>query len=424
MQNIKSIFKKILPKSAFSFYHLCMAFLACMIYRYPSKKIKVIGVTGTNGKSTVVRMISEILKEAGFEIAVSSSVYFQIREKSWPNDSRMTMPGRFSLQKLLRQAVSKNCQYVVVEVSSEGIKQHRHRFIDFEAVIITNVTPEHLEAHGGFENYLKSKGELFRLNKNIHIINSDDDNFEYFLNFKSEKKYLYSLKLKNTNKFLDIKKIATKDYQCLKDGSVFYLDGVKFRLNLLGKFNIYNALAAVSLGLSQNISLNVCKNALNKIKIMPGRMEQIISAPYKVFVDYAVTPDSLEKAYQTLKTESQKNKLICVLGSCGGGRDKWKRPILGKLASKYCDQTIITNEDPYDEDPMAIINEIAKNNTSAKKMIDRRKAIAEALKSANKDDVVIITGKGSENSMCLADGKKINWNDKNVVLEEFKKIFS
>ncbi len=421
MHSIKQKIKKLVPAPILNWYHFFMSLLATIIFCYPSRKIKVIGVTGTNGKSTVVMMVSKILEEAGYKIATSSSVEFQIGEKKWANNLRMTMPGRFSLQKFLRKAASKNCQYAVVEVSSEGIKQHRHRFINFTAAILTNVTAEHLESHGGFKNYLSAKGELFRLNKNIHIINYEDSNFEYFAGFKAKKKYIYGIKPKNEkNKTVFV--LFPGQLKNLTEGSMFNLNGLEFKLNLLGEFNIYNALSAICLGLSQNISLETCKNALVKIKSMSGRMEQVISKPIKVFIDYAVTPDSLEKAYLTLKNNFQEKRLICILGSCGGGRDKWKRPILGKIASKYCDKIIITNEDPYDENPVKIINEIAEENKLAEKIIDRREAIHKALKSAKDGDVVIITGKGTENSMCLDHGKKIDWNDKRVVIEEFKKI--
>jgi len=398
--------------------------IAAILYRFPSRKLKVIGITGTNGKSTVVEMVSAILEEAGYKIAISSSIKFKLGKIVWRNESRMTMPGKFFLQKLLRNAVSQNCQYAVIEVSSEGIKQHRHRFINFNTVIITNVTPEHIESHGSFDKYLKTKGELFRVNQNIHIINFDDSNSKYFINFPSKKKYIYGINVTNNNNQDGGIMITRASYpQISPAGTTFRIDDVEFNLKLLGKYNIYNALAAISLGLSQRIDLNICKNALNKIITMPGRMDEIISHPFKVFVDYAVTPDSLEKAYQTIKDIFKGSRMVCVLGSCGGGRDKWKRPILGKLAKHYCDYVIITNEDPYDENPSDIINEIAKNDEKTIKILDRRNAISEALKSAKKDDIIIITGKGCESSMCVNGGIRIPWDEKQVVIEEFTKLF-
>jgi len=174
-------------------------------------------------------------------------------------------------------------------------------------------------------------------------------------------------------------------------------------------------------GLSQGIDLEICKKVLEKVEEIPGRMEEVISEPFKVFVDYAFTPDALEKVYQTLKP--QNGKMIAVLGACGGGRDKWKRPVLGEIAGKYCDEVIITNEDPYDENPMEIINQVANGcHGKAKKILDRREAITTALKITSPGDIVIITGKGCEPWICVARGQKIPWDDREVVREEFKKL--
>jgi UDP-N-acetylmuramoyl-L-alanyl-D-glutamate--2,6-diaminopimelate ligase len=405
---MKDLIKKFIPEFLLNWYHFGLAFLGAVIYRFPSrlhrgfggqaKKIKIIGVTGTNGKTTVANMATRILEAAGFKVATLSSIYFKIGEKEWPNKLKMTMPGRFRIQKFLRQAVNNKCQHAVLEVTSEGIKQYRHKFIDFDAAVFTNLSPEHIEAHGGFENYKKAKGKLFEATKKNHIINVEDKNAEYFLNFPAEKKYTYGL---------DKGDVKNSDIQ--------------FNLKLPGEFNIYNALAATCVGLSQGISLDVCKKAVEEIEGIPGRMEEVISKPFRVFVDYAFTPNALEKVYQTLRP--QKGKIIAVLGACGGGRDKWKRPELGKLAAKYCHEIIVTNEDPYNEDPMEIIEQVAEGtNGKAKKILDRREAIKEALKLARTGDTVVITGKGCEPWICVKGGKKLPWDDRKVAREEFKKL--
>jgi UDP-N-acetylmuramoyl-L-alanyl-D-glutamate--2,6-diaminopimelate ligase len=458
--SIQGKLRKIIPSFLLSWYHFLLAFLGALIYQFPSRlrqgfggqtrKLKVIGVTGTNGKSTVVEMISEILEGAGYKVASLSSIKFKIKEKEWLNELRMTMPGRFKLQRFLRQAMDSGCQYAVLEVTSEGIKQYRHKFIDFDVAVFTNLTPEHIEAHVGFENYKKAKGKLFQITKNIHVINIDDENAEYFLRFPSNQKFCYgtNCKLKIDWK-LKSKKIPSSppslhcsvienwkfikavDVKTSGDGINFIVDNMQFHLNLLGGFNVYNALAAICVGLSQKIGLETCKKALEKIKGIPGRMELVISEPFKVFVDYAFTPNALEKVYQTLKTDNYKlqtTKLICVLGSCGGGRDKWKRPILGELAAKYCDEVIVTNEDPYDEDPMEIINQVASGaenisinqpnqpKSAVYKILDRREAIRKSLELAKPGDIIIITGKGCE--PCIIEkGKKIPWDDRKIVRE-------
>ncbi len=380
-------------------YHWKLAFLGAFFYRFPSRKIKVIGVTGTNGKSTVVELTAKILEEAGYKVASLSSIKFKIGEKEWLNTLKMTMPGRLKIQKFLREAVSCGCQYAILEVTSEGIKQYRHKFINFEATVFTNLSPEHIEAHGGFEKYREAKGKLFKTTKKIHIINIDDENAEYFLQFPANKKYTYGMNQGDIN---------NKD--------------IKLQLSLIGNFNIYNALAAIGVGLSQGINLERCKTAVEKVKGIPGRMEEIVSQHFKVFVDYAFTPNALEKVYQAIKNNFQPKKMICVLGACGGGRDKWKRPVLGEIAAKYCDEIIVTNEDPYDEDPMKIIDEVAKGTDGkAKKILNRREAIRESLKSGQSGDAVIITGKGCE-PWIIEKGKKIPWDDRKIIKEEMEKV--
>jgi UDP-N-acetylmuramoyl-L-alanyl-D-glutamate--2,6-diaminopimelate ligase len=406
---MKSLLKKIIPESMLSYYHLLLAWLGAIIYGFPSKKLIVIGVTGTNGKSTVVHLATEILERALIlrrsKVASLSSIRFKINENEWPNMLKMTMPGRFKLQRFLKQAVKAGCKYAVLEVTSEGIKQRRHRFIDFDGVVFTNLTEEHIEAHKSFENYKRAKGELFealrgsKKKNKFSVINIDDRYGDYFSKLaESVKKYTYGIKTEQAD--ITPKKIG-------------------LQLSLIGEFNIYNALAAACVGLSQGILTNRILEILRGIKEIPGRMELIINQPFKVYVDYAHTPDALERVYKTLG-----KGLVCVLGSCGGGRDRWKRPIMGKIASQYCDKIILANEDPYDEDPSQILSEIKSGIQKATdEIIDRRKAINRALSLAKKDDIVIITGKGSESWICIENNKKIPWDDRRVVREEYKKNY-
>ena len=413
---MKSFLRKIIPDFIFGWYHFGWALLGAIVYRFPSKKLKVIGVTGTNGKSTVVFFISRILEEAGYSVAALSSIQFKIKDKIWPNTLKMTMPGRMKIQKFLRDALRAGCQYVVLEVTSEGIKQYRHKFIGFDLAVLTNLTAEHLESHGGFDNYKKAKGKLFRSLKanGKSVINLDDSQADYFRQFPAKEKIGYTINSKP-----------------------------EFTLNLLGRFNISNALAAIAVAQAEGVPLAKIKTALGKIKSIPGRMEIVIKesftphlskigakhqlkkqslkgAGFTVIVDYAHTPDALEKVYQTVK-EISKGRLIGVLGAAGGGRDKWKRPALGKIAEQYLDKIIITNEDPYDEDPRQILSEIKSGSPRAKEILDRREAIRKAISLAKPGDVVIITGKGCEPWMCLAKGRKIPWDDREVVREEFLK---
>jgi len=427
---MKEFLRKILPLPVINFYHLSLSFLGALINFFPSSRIRVIGVTGTNGKSTVVYLIEKILEQSGYRVASLSSIKFKIDKKERANDLRMTMPGRFFIQKFLRQAVKAGCTYAVVEVTSEGIVQSRHRFISFDSAVFTNLSLEHIESHKGFDNYRKAKLELFKKTKNIHVLNLDDENIEYFLSVPCFRKYGYTLNnLKENLKDLKIKITQGKNARVGVKGVKFSVNGVPFNLKLLGEFNIYNALAAVSVSLAHGISLQNVKKALERIQGIPGRMEQVLSSPFKVFVDYAFTPNALEKVYKTLKKDLKTGKFICVFGAAGGGRDKWKRPVLGKIAAENCDKIIITNEDPYDEDEKEILKMIKTGITKAhfsyshfQEILDRREAIARALALAKKKDLVIITGKGCESSICLKHGKRIPFDDRKVVREEMENL--
>lgn len=406
---MKELIKKIVPDFLLDWYHWFLPMLGAFLYGFPSKKIKVIGVAGTDGKTTTTGLIVGILEQAGHKTAAISSIRFKIGDKEWKNTLKMTMPGRFKIQRFLRDAVRAGCQYAVLETTDEGIKQHRHRFIDFKTAVLTNITPEHIEAHGSFEKMRAENEKLFQIAKEAHIINLDDENKDYFLQYPAKKKYTYGL---------DKGDINAKNTQ--------------FNLHLIGDFNKYNALAAICFGLSEGIALKDCQKALEKIQAVPGRMEIVIKEPFTVIVDYAHTVAALEKVYQTIQNSKERNaKMICVFGSCGGGRDRWKRPEFGKIAAQYCDEIILTNEDPYDENPLKIIEEIESGFSQIQnskfqipkyeKILDRREAIRKALKLAKPNDIVIITGKGSEPWLCVAKGEKISWDDREVVREELKK---
>ncbi len=420
---MKNLIKKTTPGFLINWYHLSLAFFGAFFYGFPSKELTIIGVTGTSGKSTVVDLATRILEEASYKTASISSIRFKIGDREWENTLKMTMPGRLKLQKFLREAVKTGCKYAVLEVTSEGIKQYRHKFTKFDTAVFNNLSPEHIESHGGFENYRTCKGKLFQATKNIHIINLDDDSAEYFLQFPAARKFGFTTPKNGGPTSAEVK---ARNIKVFPSGVEFSIGNTGFNLNLSGEFNVYNALAAISVGLSQGISLETCKRALEKAKGIPGRMEIVIKEPFKVIVDYAITPVALEKVYQTITRQligSPTNKLICVLGACGGGRDKWKRPVFGEIAAKYCKEIIITNEDPYDEDPMEIINQVAEGTSGrAEKILDRREAIREAIKNVQPNDVVIITGKGCEPWMCVAGGKKVPWDDRRIAREEFARL--
>ena len=460
--------KKLIPKSVFEFfapvYHATLAYAGALIYGFPSRSMKVIGVTGTKGKSTTVFLITKILESA--ELAISNghgtsdvnrqsgvaaigSLGFKIKDREWPNTLKMTMPGRFKLQKFLREAKNAGCKYVVLEVTSEGIKQKRHLGVRFDCAVFTNLHKEHLESHGSFENYYQAKQELFKKTQNIHVINADDPHVDLFGNFQAKHKIFYGLEKGD---------LVADKIQPMEKGTSFELYGTHFDTNLVGKFNIMNYLAALAVGAMYKIDLPTMKPALESVKFIPGRMEFIPAfvktsageaKKFNVVVDYAHTPESLEVVYKTLREQMKAhpshkasegeyaNRLVCVLGAAGGGRDKWKRPEFGRIAAEYCDEIILTDEDPYDENPQSIIKDIERGFSSKfsifnfqfsnksqipkyQKILDRREAIKTALTSAREGDTVIITGKGSETSMAVAGGKKLPWSDKDVVREALR----
>ncbi|MEK7560153.1 MAG: UDP-N-acetylmuramoyl-L-alanyl-D-glutamate--2,6-diaminopimelate ligase [Patescibacteria group bacterium] len=404
MERLLRLAKKFIPKPVFNFfqpmYHWMLAYAAAVFYGLPSRKLKIIGITGTNGKSTVVAMLSAILEETGESVASLSSLRFRIKNKEWKNTIKMTMPGRFRLQKFLRDAVLAGCKYAVLEVTSEGIKQFRHKGINFFMAVLTNITPEHIESHGSFEKYREAKTKLFYGSK-IHILNKDDANLEYFQKIPAQKKVLYS---KN-----DLPK--------------------GLNLKLIGEFNKENAASAWVSAKELGVSEEIIKSALEKIENVPGRLGYIQKEPFAVVVDYAHTPDALRKVYETLRRaqgKTQTSKLVCVLGAAGGGRDKWKRPEMGRIAAEHCNKIILTNEDPYDENPNQILLEIESGISNFQfpifKILDRREAIREALKSASAGDTVIITGKGAEPWIMGPNGSKMPWDDREVAKEELKKL--
>lgn len=444
---IKKAVKRVAPDFCVSCYHLSAAVIAAMWYRHPSRELRVIGVTGTNGKSTVTDYVARILEEAGHTVGYTSTVKFKIGEEEWLNDKKMTMLGRFALQKLLRRMVDARCDYAVIETSSEGIKQHRHTGVEYDVAVFTNLTPEHLEAHGGFENYRKAKGKLFaRLAKRrkkriggkdvptVAVLNIADEHAPYFRQFGAQKMYGYlTEKTEDPGKVkwpIGIVKASDVDVQ--PSGSRFRVRDTDFSLKMLGLFNIENALAAIAVGLSQDIPLSVMANALGKIETVPGRMEIIDAGqPFTVLVDYAPEPASFMKLYEVIAM-LPKARIIHVLGSCGGGRDTDRRGILGRIAGKKADVVIVTNEDPYDDDPDEIIEDVAKGAEESGKVRDkdlytlaeRGDAIRFAVEIAEPRDLLVVTGKGSEQAIVVGAGRKIPWDDREKLREVITTIYT
>ncbi len=522
-QKILNLIKKIIPKSLFRKiqpgYHLAMNWLAGVWYGFPSEKLIVVGITGTTGKTTTVFMLAELLKNAGLKVGYTSTAMFSDGEKEWLNDKKMTMLGRFFTQRMLRRMVRNKCQVAIVETTSEGIVQNRHRFINYDMVEFTGLYPEHIDSHGSFENYKKAKLKLFEhlekcskkdlgfkiydlrdikeggneqgpafpperavsiragraerserkaglsrstrssgriasgniIPKTI-IVNLDDkyagefldagDGVERKMGFIRRKIQEARYKIQTNNKLQDTN-IETQKHNELEEVKYEFLEmnkvGTKFRfedeevqLKILGEFNALNATAAGCVGKALGLNNENIKKGLEGVKSLPGRLERINEGQnFTVMVDYAFEPVAVGKLYETVAI-LEPNKIIHVLGSTGGGRDVDRRAKLGKLAGERADYVIVTNEDPYDDDPMEIIKMVAEGAEKVGKVKDenlflikeRREGIKKAISLAGENDLVLITGKGSEQAIAGPNGKLIPWDDRKVAREVIKSLGS
>lgn len=422
---MKELLKKIIPPQVMGLYYTSWSVLGAFIYRNPSAHIRVVGITGTNGKTSTTHITTNLFEQAGVPVASISTLRFKIKDKEWTNQFKMTMPGRLHIQKFMRQAVDAGCKVVVMEVTSEGVVQKRHHGIQFDTVVFTNLTPEHIERHGSFEAYKDAKLEFFSVPHRVAVVNADDEHGKHFADKAKGRVVLYSKTqdIKPKEKAQEL--LQAMDASSNSKGISFDIQGVHFQADLLGAFNIDNSLAAVGVCVGYGLDLQRVATAFQKVQAIAGRAEIVMNEPC-VVVDYAHTPDGLEKLYEMTRSVKQPSgKTICVLGSAGGGRDKWKRPEMGEIADKNCDSIILTDEDPYDEDPMEIVEAIyggVVNKEKAQIVIDRRQAVATALKLADKQDIVVVSGKGAEPLMVVAGGKKLKWDDRQVVKEEWEKL--
>ena len=410
------ILKRILPMSLvrplLPLYHRVLSYVTALSYGFPAKKLAIIGVTGTKGKSSVSDMLYVVLKHAGIPVAVAGTIRFAIKDDSHPNLFKMTMQGHGFLQDFLSRARKQGCTHAVVEITSEGVKQHRHKYLYLDALVFTNLQKEHIESHGSYENYAAAKREigkeLARSPKRPRAIipNADDVEGHKYLDLAVEKKLPFSYE-------------DAKNVQLMPGRVSFTYEGVPFALKLPGSFSVMNALAVIRAARFAGVPLPTIAEALAKLERIPGRTERIEEGQdFQAVVDYAHTPDSLNALYAAYP-----GRKVCVLGNTGGGRDTWKRPEMGRIADEACNEVILTNEDPYDENPEAIVKAMADGMKRAPRIImDRREAIRAALSLAKSGDSVLITGKGTDPYIMEANGKKTPWSDSAVVREELQKL--
>ncbi len=429
LDRLLRFFRLLIPKPLFRvlqpFYHFGLALVANLFYGFPGRKISVIGVTGTGGKTTVVHLLGAVFQANGEKVAWSSSYSNRMGDIEKERKERQTMPGRFKLVRLLAEARKRGVDRVILEVTSEGIKQFRHWGIRFEAAVFTNLSPEHIEAHGGFEKYRKAKEKLFRALKGrgIMVVNLDDPHVEHVLKYPAERKIGYSSQPGRV--IVGGETVTARISKVTPLGNEFRIGEEWVFTPLLGRFNISNVLAAAATAHAFDVPWETISRAVRMFKGIPGRMERIHEGqPFSVFVDYAFTPDALQKVYEAIQEthlKESRNRMLCIIGGTGGGRDTWKRPELGRLAARYCQEVFVTTEDPYDEDPENIIAEVAKGaeeaaaNGSSRariwKISSRRDAIQKAINMSAGGDVVMITGKGRDPIMG-PKGSVIPWDDR------------
>jgi len=409
---MKKFFRNIHPRSV---YHFLWAWTGAHLHREPSRHMFVIGVTGTKGKTTTIEVINAILEAAGKRTALISSLRMKVGDESRKNTLGNSMAGHAYLQRFLRAASRAHCNYAIVEVTSQGIVQHRHRFIHWNMGVLTNLAPEHIESHGSFENYRDAKLDFLKYvigQGGKVFLNRDDKNFDFFIEALGGSEPL----------------TYSKDDEFFHD-SLPHIRTTKMRRDnepphfLMSPFNEENIAVAVAIAKELGIANKIIDDAILAFEGVPGRMEFVHAGDRTAVVDYAHTPDSLEAAYVAAAPRPSPDfphpRLICVLGAAGGGRDTWKRPAMGGIAADHCDEIILTTEDPYDEDPEEIMNEIEsgiptplREGQHIYKIMDRAEAINKAVALAEDGDVVIGTGKGSEDWIHIADDRKVPWNER------------
>jgi len=390
---------------------IALARLAAEFYGNPSSKIKVIGITGTNGKTTITYLLEALLKKAGFSPAVIGTINYRFKNKIIV--SKNTTPGPVELESMLADMSNEGGDYCLMEVSSHALHQDRVEGINFHSAIFTNLTQDHLDYHKTLENYFKNKAKLFKnLSRDAFAVINNDDS--------------YGKRLKKLTRGKIITYGIDTDARVMARDIEFDCKRTKFRLvcpegkiilnsRLIGKHNVYNILAAVAWGISQGIKLSTIKSAIEGFDFVPGRLQRVVSkSGFSVFVDYAHTEDALKNVINSLR-QLCKKRIIVVFG-CGGERDKTKRPKMGKVVTRLSDFAIITNDNPRSECPLDIIKDIKKGITKNNYCVipDRLQAIKKSLSLAGPGDIVLVAGKGHENYQ-IAKDKVTHFDDQEAV---------
>ena len=422
-QLVKGV-RRVLPKGATrgleSTYRIARVKIVSARYGHPARRLKVIAVTGTNGKTTTVNFINEILKQAGKKTAMFSTATIEVAGESRRNDLNATVGTTSRMQQFFRRAKRAHVDYVVMEFPSHAIHQHKLDGVPVEMAIMTNLTQDHLDYHGTMEAYAAVKGQLFAGSPRFIVLNRDDEWFDFFDKFKAAEQKITYGKHDEAEAHIDSTKLFRKGTEAVV--TIDHQTKLELATNLPGEFNAYNMTAAAAATYLLGISLNDIVEGAANLEAIPGRFERVVeNQPYDVIVDYAHTPDGLDKLLTAAK-EISKNRVILVFGSCGD-RDKTKRPIMGEIAARLADRIFLTDEESYSEDPGQIrqmiyegIEQVKGGAIKTTEIADRREAIEKALHVAKKGDMVLVTGMGHE-VYRIVNGQRIPWNDSDVVRE-------
>ncbi len=388
-------------------------------YGNPARDLRVIAVTGTNGKTTTANYINEILKEAGLKTAMFTTALIEVAGEQKVNDLNVTVATTGQMQRFFRDAKRAKVDYVVLEITSHALHQHKLATVPIEVAVMTNLTQDHLDYHRTMEAYAEAKARLFKGEPRFIVLNRDDEWFDYFNQFPAgSQKITYG-----THDEAEAKIDYVKLYRKGSEARLVIDHQTKLELAtaLPGKFNVYNMTAAAATAYILGIKRSDIVEGVANLEGVPGRFERVVEdKDYDVIVDYAHTPDALEKLLEAAKSTT-KNRVILVFGACGD-RDKSKRPIMGEIAAKSADRIILTDEESYNEDPDVIRRmvyegiEEGKGSGKTTEIADRRDAIKKALDIATKGDTVLITGMGHE-QFRIVNGERLPWNDGDVVRE-------
>lgn len=389
--------------------------IASNYYKNPSKKLKIIGVTGTNGKTSTCFFIKNILEVLGIKCGIIGTV-----KTSWGNENHhsvLTTPEPMDLQRIFRSMVNSGCEYCVMEVSSQALAQKRVYGIEFCASALTNITPEHLDYHINMENYINAKYELFNQSDFVSV-NIDDEVIKENIDKINCKKITYST--------IDDKADYTaKNVVCNENGIRYEFVGMdcisRIQSQLYGRFTVYNTLCAVSVLINLGFDIEEISKAITNVNSVKGRAEIVpVNKKFTVMIDYAHTPDGLKNILSCVR-EITKGKVIVVFG-CGGDRDKSKRAEMGRIAGEMSDIAVVTSDNPRNENPLLIINDILCGMEKSRARIavieNRRQAIEFALEKARKNDIVLLAGKGHETYQIVGN-EKIPFDEREIIKEYF-----